>query len=57
MVYIVEYTNDWNERHICSLCSFEEVKNLRKNYQNVTILTSKKISNNLIKFYNYNYTK
>lgn len=44
MLYIVEYVNDWNEKHIITLSSMREVKTLRENYYNVTIISSRKIS-------------
>ena len=57
MVYIVEYINDWNEKHIISLCSFAEVKSLKKYFHNVTIISSRQLSSNIIKNHTYVYTK
>lgn len=49
MIYIVEYINDWNKKHIITLSSFKEVKYLKKHYKNVTIISSKQLSPNIIK--------
>lgn len=43
MIYVVEYVNDWNEKHIITLSSMREVKALQKAYYDVTIISSKKL--------------